>query len=471
MSEHVSPLPVGTPLPLRLPSPGRWHDPLRLIQDEAPSHIGRIVLKSVCVLFFIMLLWSLFGKLDIVASAEGKLVPQTLVKVVQPADSGVVKELLVAEGDIVTAGQLLARLDTTLTLADHNGVESDLALQQMQERRILAELSGVPMRRTSGDDVRIFAIVQDQYLAHYKAYRDNLEQEQSMLAKQRHELKASEDLLRKLEQTLPSYDKAAAAYAKLEKEGFMGSLAATDKAREAIEKARDLDAQKSNVAALVAGIAAQDKRIAQIQSAYRSDLQRERSEIQARMAQLQPNLDKSNYRAGLMELRAPQSGVVKDLATTTVGAVVQPGSVVMTLVPKDEALFADVNVKNEDVGFTHVGQTVQIKLSTYPFQKYGMLTGEIIRLGLDAVDNGSNIRSSVQPGVSVQASEGNAAAAMMYRARIRLKGQTLHGPDGSLLPLAAGMQVSAEIHQGRRTVIEYLLSPIQKAVDEAGRER
>lgn len=278
--------------------------------------------------------------------------------------------------------------------------------------------------------------------------------------------------MRKLEQTLPAYTRIAGAYARLEKEGFMGSLMATDKEREAIEQARELDAQRANVAAMAAGIAAQEKRIDQIDGAYRSDLQRELADIQARIAQLQPRLDKTSYRAGLMELRAPQAGVIKDLATTSVGAVVQPGAVVMTLVPRDEALFADVSVRNEDVGFTHVGQQVRVKLAAYPFQKYGLMSGEVVRLSLDAADNGSNIRSSVQPGVSVQAADGGpAAVATAYRARIRLDGQHLRGPDGARLPLAAGMQVAADIHQGRRTVLEYLLSPVQKAVAEAARER
>ena len=210
----------------------------------------------------------------------------------------------------------------------------------------------------------------------------------------------------------------------------------------------------------------------QLTSTYRSDLQRDLADIQARVAQLQPSLDLSNYRAGLMELHAPQAGVIKDLATTTVGAVVQPGAVVMTLVPQDEALYADVSVKNEDVGFTHVGQQVRLKLLAYPFQRYGLLAGEVVRLSLDATDNGSNIRSSVQAGVSVQGTDNPAAAAAtMYRARIRLGGQDLRGPDGARLQLAAGMQVAAEIHQGRRTVLEYLLAPIQKAVSEAARER
>ena len=172
------------------------------------------------------------------------------------------------------------------------------------------------------------AQVQNQYHAHGKAFMDSLAQERSMLAKIEHERKSASQVVSKLEQTVPMYDKAAASYTKLEKEGFFGALASADKQREALEKAKDMDAQQSTVAALNATIGAQQMRISQIQSNYQSELKKELADVRARIAQLQTNLDKSIYKEGLMELKAPQDGIVKDLATTTVGAVVQPGSVV-----------------------------------------------------------------------------------------------------------------------------------------------
>ncbi len=207
-----------------------------------------------------------------------------------------------------------------------------------------------------------------------------------MLTKAEHERRSALEILSKLEQTLPTYKKAADAYTRLEKEGFFGNLATADKQREAIEKTKDRDAQQSTVAALNATIAAQQMKISQIHSSYQSELQKELADIRSRIAQLQPNLDKSNYKEGLMELKAPQDGVIKDLATTTVGAVVQPGTVVLTLVPQGEHLFADVAIKNEDVGFVRVGQTAQIKLATYPFQRYGMLSGKVVHISADALD-------------------------------------------------------------------------------------
>jgi hemolysin D len=281
-------------IPLRPPS--RWHDPLQLIQNEAPSHVGRIVLWSVAVLFLILLVWAIFGKLDIIATAEGKLATQTLVKIVQPAEPGVIKELLVEEGDIVKEGQVLAKLDTTLATADKNVIHSELAIQQMQERRIEAELSNQPMLPKAGDDPELYAQVHGQYTAHRRAFLDGMEQERSLLAKAEHEKRSALQILAKLEQTLPTYRQSAEAYAKLQKDGFVSGLAAAEKQREAVEKAKDLDAQHSIVASLDATIFAQSKKVSQLQSVYKSELETELADIRAKIKQLQPSLDKSIYR-------------------------------------------------------------------------------------------------------------------------------------------------------------------------------
>jgi HlyD family secretion protein len=452
-------------IPLRPPS--RWHDPLQLIQDQPPSQFGRIVLWSVSILFVILIIWAALGKLDIIATAEGKLATQTLVKIVQPAEPGVVKELLVAEGDTVKAGQVLARLDTTLALADKTSISSDLATQQMQTRRIEAELADQPMLPKAGDDPTLYAQVHSQYAAHRRAFTDGLEQEESLLTKAGHEKRSALQILAKLEQTLPTYKKSADAFTRLEKEGFISGIAAAEKQREAIEKTRDLDAQRSTVAALNATIAAQNKKISQLQSVYKSELEKELADVRARIAQLQPSLDKTIYKEGLMELKAPQDGVIKDLATTTIGAVVQPGTVVLTLVPMGEQLYADVNIKNDDVGFVQVGQKAQVKLAAYPFQKYGMLTGKVIHISADATEPPTPQRSNSQDLTAEEAQ----AAMPTYKARIALDSQTLISPHGKTLTLTPGMQTVAEIRQGKRTVLEYLLSPVQKAVNEAGRER
>ena len=471
-SATTQPTQPAHPAPAQVsPSRAHWSDPLRLIQNEAPANVGRIVLWIVCALTLILFVWAAFGKLDIVATTEGKLVPQTLLKIVQPAEQGVVKQILVREGDAVQAGQVLLRLDTTLANADKAGIANDLASQRMQERRIQSELTGKPFDIKAAEDLTLFAQVLGQHTARARAQQDGLDQEKSLLAKAQSEHKSATEILAKLQQSLPSYQKTAQAYEQLEKEGFFGRLATAEKQRDALEKSKDLDAQHATVAAGASTIEAQKKRIAQIQSGTASELQKELADIRAKIEQLRPNLEKTTYREGLMELKAPQAGTVKDLATTTQGAVVQPGSVVLTLVPEGEKLFADVAIKNEDIGFIQVGQKAMVKLIAFPFQKYGLLTGKVVYVSADATEAGAGTDRGNAGGGNPSSAANTASTTATYKARVALDQQHLQGPTGQRLQTGAGMQVAVEIHQGRRTVLEYLLSPVSKAVQEAGREK
>lgn len=433
------------------------------IQESPPAKLPRTVLYCVIALFGILLIWAIFGKLDIVASAEGRLVPQTYVKIVQPAEAGIIQEILVREGQSVEAGQILIRMDAKLTEADARTIRNEHELKRLQLRRIDAELAGQPMHTEAADSSVIYAQVASQYAAHRQAYQDAIAQEQATLAKTQHDLQASEELARKLRETVPTYRKSAAAFEKLGKDGFYSTLAVEEKQRDRIEKEQDLRAQEATVASLKSTIAASEKKLAQITSNYRSELQNERVETESQFRKLHDEREKIEHKAALLALRAPQRGVIKDLATHTVGTVVSPGSVLMSLVPHDEPLQAEVYVKNEDVGFVHRDQRVKLKLSAYPFQKYGMIDGTVIHVGPDAADQPN---ASSKPG----GDSSDAAAGLRYKALVRLDDQNLK-TDGNSLRLSPGMQVVAEIHQGQRTVMEYLLSPVKKAWQEAGRER
>lgn len=443
---------------------------LLAIQESPPARLPRAMFYVVATLFVLLLAWAVFGKLDIVASAEGKLIPASYTKIVQPAESGVVREILVKDGDEVQAGQVLVRLDPTLAGADAQTVASELAFKRKTLRRIDAELAGQPIALAAGDDPGIFAQVQAQGLARRQAYLDSLAQETATKQQAEGQLSAAQETLSKLQQTLPTYRRQAEAHKKLVDEGFFSALAGADKEREFIEKSQELKAQQATVASLRSTISAQNQKVAALTSQYRSQLQTERTEVMAQLAKLGQDDKKQTFRQGLLELRAPQAGRVKDLATTTPGAVVQPGMVLLTLVPKGEELLVEVQVRNEDVGFVQPGQEVQVKLATYPFQKYGLLQGTVQTVAADS----QTPQQQAQTATSMSA----AANPLTYRALIKLQTQYLEQPASSSasgkprrLPLEAGMAATAEIHQGKRSVLEYLLSPVQKVAHEAGRER
>lgn len=430
---------------------------LLALQERPPSRMPRAIAVTLVTLILLLLAWACFFKLDIVASAEGRLVPLSFTKVVQPADSGVVAEILVADGQAVQAGQLLMRMDERLSAADTTALKKDVALRRLTLRRIDAEMADRAMLPSAGDPADLYAQVEGQFRARRQAYQDAVAQETEAMNKARADLLAAQQVLSKLNQTLPSYRQSAEAYRKLVQEGFVGELAANEKTREAIEKEQDVKTQAATVTSLNATIAQSEKRLAALRSQYRSQLENERMETVALLNRSDQELEKSSVKAGLLDIRAPTSGVVKDLATTTQGAVVQAGAVLMNIVPKEEPLQAEVLLKNEDVGFTANGQTVKVKVAAYSFQKYGLMDGEVAMISPDATDPKQQVQG--QP-------------ALTYRAIIRLKDTALVDPrSGERYPLNAGMLVTAEIHQGRRTVMEYLLSPVQKVAQEAARER
>ena len=429
-------------------------------QRRPPSPLPRAVLHASLALFALLVVWAIVGRLDIVAVSQGKLVPQSFLKIVQPAEPGIVREILIKEGDTVREGQVLARMDTRLLDADRGILRAELLRRDLQLRRIDAELSGASLERKPGDASTLYAQVEAQHRARRQAYLDALGAEQALLAKARQDLQSATEVESKLKQTAPIYGEQARAWDQLAKEGFAGRLMALDRQRSHVEAQQDLLAQGHAVASLKATIAQAERRIAQIESNYRRELHNERVETEAVHAKLSQDWEKQQHRHTLLELKAPQAGVVKDLATHTPGTVVAPGTILLTLVPHDEPLVAEVWVANADAGFVQEKQKARVKLIAYPFQKYGMVDGTVRQISADTHER----------------NDGNAAprAAQSqlgtYRALIELNTDSLKS-QGQTLRFVPGMLVNAEIHIGNRSVLEYLFSPIQKVAHEAGRER
>ncbi len=430
-------------------------------QLQPPAPLPRALLYLLLALFFITLIWTMFGKLDIVAVAQGKLVPQSFLKIVQPAEAGIVRDILVKEGESVKEGQLLMRMDRSLAEADMRAVDREVKVKALHLQRIDAELRGQAMKRMPDTDAVLFEEVEAQFRARRRAHVDTLATEQAQLSKARHDLKVAIEVEGKLKQTVPIYREQAEGWEKLAKEGFAGKLLAMDRQRQYLESSQDLKAQGHAIAGLKASIEQSEKRMAQLQSGYLQQLQAERSDIASQHHRAQQEYDKQQHRSGLLELRAPQAGIVKDLATHTPGTVVAPGTVVMTLVPRDEPVQAEVWIANADAGFVVPNQKAQIKIDAYPFQKFGMVEGVVRQVSADSSETGvQNGAPKSQP----------MSSPLYYRVLVALDNAHLER-DGRRHMLMPGMQVNAEIHLGTRSVMEYLLSPIQKVVHEAGRER
>ena len=439
-----------------LPTRADFLPEILALQEEPPSPLPRFVLWTVLALVGALSIWACVGKLDVVAVAEGRFVPRSQLRIVQPAEGGVMRELLVKEGERVRAEQVLARMDVRAAEADAAAARNEAALKRLQLRRIDAELAGTTLEPRPGDPQNLHAQIEAQRAARAHAHEAGLAEQRTVIARARREMQAAQETHAKLAGALPMLIEQQQAFEKLARDGYAGKLMAAQRSRERLEAEQDLRAQEHRVEGARAAIDQGERRIAQIAAAYRAQLQGERVETETQLARLEQELEKLGHRQRLAELRAPADGVVKDLATHTPGAVLAPGTVLMTLVPEGEALVAEVWLANQDAGFVSGGQSAKLKVATFPFQKYGMLDARVLRISAD---------SSERPGEAAKAAGGYA-----YRAHLEPLAQELRLGEvrHALLP---GMQLTAEIKLGERTVLEYLLSPIRKVAAEAGRER
>lgn len=433
------------------------------IQERPPTPFAGLLLKVLILLFACVLTWAALAQLDIVAVAPGKLVPQTHLKIVQPPEQGIVREILVREGEQVAQGQVLIRMDAVMADADVLSLTHEYEEKRLALRRVGAQLDGVPLQPEASDRPELFARVAGQYQANVQAYQNALAQERAVSEKARHDLAAAEQIKTKIEKVLPHYRAQDNAYSLLVKEGFMGKIIAADKERERVEKEQDLITQEHAIRSSQALIEQSQRKSGQITADYRRELQAERVEASAQMEKMRQELTKHEHRQQLLELKAPHAGMIKDLATHTIGTVAAPGTILMTVVPKQDPLIAEVFVTNEDVGFVRPGQDVRVKLAAFQFNKYGMLEGKVRHVSPDATEGRDR-------GASTDGGRHAPEAPLTYRTVVDVSSQVLLSA-GIRHALASGMQVTAEIHLGTRSVLEYLFSPLSRAFQEAGRER
>lgn len=425
------------------------------IQDEPPSPAARRTLELLLVMGAVCAAWSWLGRLDVVVVADGRLVPRTLVRTLQSAEGGVVREVFVAEGEPVLAGQLVARLDATVTESEARALRAELVRRTLQRRRADAELAERSFERHAGDPDEAYSTALAQYEANRRVHRDAMLQESAAVERLAQELSAARATERKLERVAPIVRSAAARYGQLHSEGFVSELALLERERDRIEKDHDLDAQRHVVAGLDAALRQAERRLAQVLSGYRRELEAERAQAEGEIVRLGEALSRELHRADHVELRAPAAGVVKDLAARAPGALLAPGAAFATLVPAGDGLAAEVLIRHEDAGVVRVGQGARVKLAAYPFQKYGTLDGRVVHVAPDSTEPATSDRAAGPSG---------------FRARIELDALQLREADESH-SLSAGMLASAEIRLGERRVIEYLLSPFQRAWHDAARER
>jgi HlyD family secretion protein len=432
------------------------------VAKRPPSPRPRLMLGILLGLVVGVLVWAAIGRMDIVAKADGQLVPEGRLKIVQPFEKGRVERILVEAGDQVEKGEPLVVMDTRLADADLERVSQQLAKARLELRRVRAVLQGETFEKRPSDPPALFRRVAAKHGGHQRSFEDARARHRASLERARKELASAKATREELEQTLPILRSGEQALSQLESEGYASRVKLLDKRRARIKAQQQLAAQEHRIEALRAEIEAVEGKLASLKSERRKRLLDQRVKLAARVEELRQKKGKLDHRRDLMRIEAPADGVVKQLATHTQGSVVSAGAVLMRLVPSGQSLKAEVLVSNSDVGFVHQGQEARLKLAAFDFQRYGTIEAEVDHVSPDAGSGQSNQARRTQ-------NSGNKPG-KRYPTLLSLNRQ--HMTDGNQrLELRPGMHVTAEIKLGTRTVLEYVLSPITEGLKEAGRQR
>lgn len=450
------------------------------IQERPPHPASRVGIGLLVSFVTIGLTWASLGKIDIMATATGSLIPEGQTWVVQASVAGSVSRYHVHEGAEVSAGQLLMSLDDTDSKAGREAIEAQLKETQNNQARIAATLailtvdSAVPPKdRVKTGDLNNPGSVAHPLLARltpaqrsrlraqiaaYQAQQQDLEYNRQAKT---HLLGQTRMQIEKYEKVLPLLEEQGQALKILMEKALGARQQWLQLEQQIIEARQELHISRIKAKELQAETARLEAQKNQLRESTREALLDQQQQNAERIQVLTQDRIKAARNLKQHRILAPIDGTVQELRVHTEGAVVTPAQTLLRLVPKDTALQANIQLLNKDIGYVSVGQEVEVKVDTYPFTRYGVITGTLIRIDRDTSQNPGNATPLADPAQ---------AAALQYQARIHLNEQHLTR-NGKTYPLGPGMTVTAEIRTGERRIIDFLFAPILEHLDEGLRER
>jgi hemolysin D len=386
--------------------------------------------------------WSWFGKVDEVATARGKIIPDGRVKVIQPMEAGVIKAIHVQEGQKVREGQLLIELDPTIKQADARSTTRTLTLHRADRSRLMAELAGdaqPPAYRLSTVQKQLMDARGSEYQAKEEALI-------LIIAQRKGTLEAAETGLSKLRKTHAIVREQEEAQKQLLDQGYLPRLKYLDKQRELYEAEREMEIQEKAVKQAGDSLEEAKKNLEALKKERERGILSDIVDKEKSIVAMEGEVTKAKKMYDYEKLLSPVDGTVHGLSSYTIGGVVTPAQPIVTIVPEGTPLIVEAQALNKDIGFLRVGQDAEIKLDTFPFQKYGTIKGNVTFISPDAFED-----EKIGP---------------VYRVKISIERLTIP-VDGRTVRLAPGMAASVEVKTGKRRIIEFFLSPLVKYASES----
>ncbi|MCB1721947.1 MAG: HlyD family type I secretion periplasmic adaptor subunit [Alphaproteobacteria bacterium] len=421
--------------------------------DDMPLS-RHLLLMAITSFFVIFIVWANVASLDEVTRGDGKVIPSSDIQALQSLDAGVVEKILVREGDLVEAGQALMQLDQI-------EAESDLGANKARYLGLLASITRLSAEAEGKGTVEFPQEVMKgapqsvtEELNAFRANQQSMNGQRNVLQQQmsqrESELREVGTRIADTRGVIALQRQEAAMVRPLVEKGSAPKMELLQLERTIKEKNAELNSYTSSVPRIKASIEEARGRIAELETNMKAQAQAELSAKLIEMNEIKERLAALKQRKGRTVLKSPVNGTIQEITVSTIGGVVRPGEDIIKIVPKDDQLIVEAKVSPKDRAFIFPGQKAVIKLTAYDFSIYGGLDGKLVDISADTIED----------------QEGNS----FYRVKLRTD-KTELVRKGEVLPITTGMVASVDILTGKKTVMQYLLKPFIKTLDNAMNER
>ena len=422
--------------------------------DEEIPLRKHMLLSFVAAFFVIFVVWANLAALDEVTRGEGRIIPSSEVQIIQHQEGGIIDEIPIREGEEVKAGQVLMRLRDVGAMSDLGANQKRYLGLKAKIQRLQAQAEGKDAPAFSDDVMKGAPEAVREELEAFRATGTSRESQivvlEQQLAQKRQEINELNTRTADLRGVISLSRQEMEMIRPLVERGSAPKVELLQLERALKERETELNGLLTALPRAQAAVQEAEARIKELTSGNKADAQTELSTTMIEMSTIEQTLGALEDRQTRTEIKSPVNGLIKDIKIHTIGGVVQPGQEVLEVVPLNDQLLVEANVRPGDIAFLHPGQAAVVKITAYDFSIYGGLKGELVNISADTITN--------DKGES------------FYRVRVRTN-ETALKRKGEVLPIIPGMVATVDILTGEKTVMQYIMKPLIKTVGNAMRER
>lgn len=415
------------------------------------------LLKIITGLFLLFILWASFFHIDESVKGSGQIIPSKYVQIIDNLEGGIIKEILVEEGEIVNKDQPIIKLDTTQTKAKLDEIQRDYNRFQLTIDRLNAQIKEETFNPPEQMKKKFPEFV-SQEMGRYDSVTNQLKKDTSIaqgeIDSRKYALKEKVENLELNKQHLKLVQQQGEIVNSLYEKGLNSKLRHISAEREIMNLKNQVSAAEEQIPRLKAEMEQSQEKLKKVRIDFENQARKDLNDAELKLSELQSNKSIYEDRLKRQEILSPIDGIVKEISVKTLGGVIQAGQSLMTVVPLNDELLAEVKISPNDIGFVSKDSPVTIKVGPYDFTIYGSLNGKVTYISADTIQEKKEQQNEKT----------------YFRVKVKADKNYLER-YGQKYYLTPGMPVDVDLHTGRRTVMSFILKPILKTFDKALSER